>query len=205
MNQRNYVELFIKTKSIAVSLVKTVYFCRMQKLLGKISVLLFCGLLIYNSLGYYLVLSAIKMAVRHQKWAQLSTIPESRLTHFTSLKSIKNSEIKQLNKREVQVNGKLYDVVRIRDNGKTVTYSCLRDYKEESLISKTRLFNSKAQQMPFQNTARLIIEKIIKSGIVTDEAVFSSESYPEYPINSLQASYSGPAIIISSPPPKSIC
>jgi hypothetical protein len=205
LNQRNYVELFIKTKPIAVSLVKTVYFCRMQKMLGKISVVLFCGLLIYNSLGYYLVLSAIKMAVRHQKWTQLSTIPESRLTHFTSLKSIKNSEIKQLNKHEVQVDGKLYDIVRIRDNGKTVTYSCLRDFKEESLISKTRLFNSKAQQMPFQNTARLIIEKIIKSCIVSDETIFNSESYPEYPINPIQASYSGPEINISPPPPKSIC
>ena len=145
------------------------------------------------------------MAVRHQKWAQLSTIPESRLTHFTSLKSIKNLEIKQLNKHEVQVDGKLYDIVRIRDNGKTVTYSCLRDFKEESLISKTRLFNSKAQQMPFQNTARLIIEKIIKSCIVSDETIFNSESYPEYPINPIQASYSGPEIIISPPPPKSIC
>jgi hypothetical protein len=174
----------------------------MQKIAYKISSLLLCGLLIYNSLGYFLVLSVMRMAVRHQKWAELSAIPENQLTTFIFNKNEPNSRLKIENSREILVEGKLFDVVRKTDNGKQVKYSCVYDHEEETLISKTRLFNSKAQQMPLQSTARNIIDKIIKTGVCTETCSLVTENSASYNSDYPDIFYSGPAIQISSPPPQ---
>jgi len=108
----------------------------------------------------------MRIAVRQQKWAHLKTIPENQLSTFIFASDKPDSRLKVLNEHEIIVDGKLYDVVRKSDDGKRTKYLCKYDHKEEALIEKTRLFNSRAQQMPIQNTTRLIAEKIIKSGII---------------------------------------
>lgn len=189
---------------MADSFIKTDYFCRMQKIAYKFSALFLCGLLIYNSLGYFLVLSAMRLAIRQQKWAQLSSIPEQQLTTYIFTKNSRDSRLEIENNREIRIYGKLYDVVRKIDDGKQIKYFCVYDHEEETLISKTRLFNSKAQQMPVQSTARNIIDKIIKSGIFTEKTFFITENSiafnPACPGNS----YSGPIIQVSSPPPQQL-
>jgi hypothetical protein len=177
----------------------------MKETFLKISSVLLCGLLIYNSLGYFVVLSVMRMAVRHQKWAELSSIPENQLSTFIFNKNEKNSRLKIENSREILIDGKLFDVVRITDNGKQLKYSCIYDQKEESLISKTRLFNSKTQQMPVQNTTKHILDKIIKTGIFTNESTLISGNYNSLYSNYPKPIYSGPAIQISLPPPQPSC
>lgn len=177
----------------------------MQKVILKITAFFLCGLLIYNSLGYFMVLSVMRMAVRQQKWAQLSTIPDQQLTTFTFNKNNPGPGMKIVNKREIMVDGRLYDIVRKTDNGLQIRYYCVHDHQEETLIAKTRLFNSQAQQMPHQNEARHIIEKIIKTGIFTEEHSFVSESFHAVYSNFPEVNYSGPIIRISPPPPQSSC
>lgn len=151
-----------------------------------------------------MVLSVMRLAVRQQKWAQLSVIPEHQLTTFYFTKNEPDSRLKIENSREILVDGKLYDVVRRSDDGKQIKYCCVYDHEEETLISKTRIFNSKAQQMPLQNTARNIIDKIIKTGIFTEKPSLISESSMSFHSNYLKIYYSGPTIQISSPPPQKI-
>ena len=177
----------------------------MQKSLLKIVSILLCGLLIYNSLGYFLVLSVMRLAVRQQKWAQLRTIPDNQLSIFIFAASKPDPRLTIVNDHEIIVDGKLHDIVRKTDNGKHIKYFCVYDHEEETLIAKTRLFNSKAQQMPLQSTARHIIDKIIKTGIVTEEASVISESYITLYSNYPKISYSGPTIQISLPPPQNHC
>jgi hypothetical protein len=176
----------------------------MQKTAYKISVLFLCGLLIYNSLGYFMVLSVMRVAVRHQNWAKLSAIPENQLTTFIFNKNEQNSRLKIENSHEILVDGKLFDVVRITDEGKQLKYSCVYDPEEETLISKTRLFNSNAQQMPVQSTARNIIDKIIKTGVCSETANLISESLTSFDSDYPSTNYSGPVIQISSPPPQQV-
>ena len=173
----------------------------MQKAILKILSVLLCGLLIYNSLGYFLVLSVMRVAVRQQKWAQLSTLPEQQLTTFIFAMNTSDSRLKILDKREILVDGKLYDVVRKTDDGKQIKYFCMYDREEESLIAKTRLFNSKAQQMPLQTSARNIADKIIKSGIVINETALTPESSITIYSFYLKNYYSDPVIQILPPPP----
>ena len=176
----------------------------MQRKAYKISAILLCGLLIYNSLGYFLVLSAMRIAVRQQKWNLLSTIPEQKLSIFTFDKS-GLSRLKVVNKREIIVDGKLYDVVRKTIKGKKTIYYCFHDLKEQTLIAKTRLFNSQQHQMPNKNTARLIVEKIIKTAVIQDK------NYPIARIYTVSNSIfnllpiSGPFFSILLPPPEPSC
>jgi hypothetical protein len=152
-----------------------------------------------------MVLSVMRIAFRQQKWAQLSTIPDQELITFIFDKYHPGPGFGVVNKREILVNGRIYDVVRKADNGKTITYRCVYDHKEQSLITKTRLLNSKAQQLPLKNTARLIVEKIIKTAIVDSKSEWISESrcIPLFYFDLI--CYSGPPIQILLPPPQSCC
>jgi hypothetical protein len=177
----------------------------MQKAQLKIFSILLCGLLIYNSLGYFLVLSVMRIAVRQQKWAQLRTIPDNQFSIFVFATNKPDSRLKIVNDHEILVDGKLYDIVRKSGDGKLTRYCCVYDHEEETLISNTRLFNSKAQQMPLQNTAKNIIDKIIKTGIVTEESSLFLKNSISYYSDYRKISYSGPSIQVSPPPPQSGC
>ncbi len=175
----------------------------MRKVALRISSLLLCGLLIYNSLGYFLVLSVMRVAVRHQKWARLSTLTDQNLTIFIFNKNSPDPELKIVNEHEIIVKGRLYDVVSKNVDGKHIKYTCARDQQEETLISKTRQFNSNAQQMPLRNTARLMVDKIIKTAIA-NEVTDSFSVRTSHPFrNFCKLNYSDPKIQIPLLPPES--
>lgn len=181
---------------------KLITFARVRNASLKIASVLLCGLLIYNSLGYFIVLSVMRISVRHQKWAQLSIIPDHQLTTFVLDKSNPNSRLKILNKREIQVDGKLYDVAKKVDNGTTITFRCIYDAKEEKLIAKTRLFHSLSQPVPAKNTARLIIDKIIKTAVIAQEINNINLDYLQIRTYYTSLTYSEPVIDKLSPPPQ---
>jgi hypothetical protein len=176
----------------------------MRKAALKITSCLLCGLLIYNSLGYFMVLTAMRMAVRQQKWAQLSVLPESDLTLFVVNKNYPESRFRIENKHEIVVDGKLYDVVRTNQKGLQTIYYCVHDKEEESLIYKTRLFNSQAQQMPVQQITRMMVEKIIKTAVTIDKSnPIAALTFISF-LNFSQKKYAVPDLHISLPPPQFI-
>ena len=143
----------------------------------------------------------MRVAVRQQKWAELRTIPDNQLSAFVFATNKPDARLKIVNDHEILVDGKLYDIVRKTDDGKQTKYFCRYDHEEEALIAKTRLFNSKAQQMPLQTTARHIVNKIIKSGIVSNETALVPESSIKFYSFYLNICYTGPVIQILPPPP----
>ncbi len=174
----------------------------MQKAPFKIPALILCGLLIYNSLGYFIVLSVMRVAVRHQKLVQLSTVPDQHLIAFAFGKNKTTPHLKILNSHEIEVDGRLYDIARKTITRETVIYYCSYDPKEEKLIAKTRQFNSMNQPIPAKNTTRLILEKIIKTAIqdqkTADFDIKHSFSYS----HCLPQVYSGPVLLTLVPPPQ---
>ena len=175
----------------------------MRKNALKLSSILLCGLLIYNSLGHFLALTVMQLAVRQHTWAQLSKVQDENLTTFIIAKNNPGQGLKVRNSHEISVDGKLYDVVRKKDNGKYITYFCIRDQQEETLIATTRQYNSAAQPLPLRNTALLIVEKIIKTAtLIEDISSFSEYSDISFSIFP-ESHYSGPEIPISIPPPES--
>jgi len=174
----------------------------MRKAALSISSVFLCGLLIYNSLGYFMVLSVMRISIRQQKWAQISAIPNHQLTKFTFEKNRPNSRLIIINKREIRVDGMLYDIARMTDDGKTITFHGLYDNKEEKVIAKTRLFHSMTQPVPAKNTTRLIIEKIIKIAVIKSQFTLFTPDYFQLFTFYMPTTYSGPAISILIPPPQ---
>jgi hypothetical protein len=142
--------------------IKLFTFALMRKSLLKISSVLICGLLVYNSLGYFWVLSVTRIAARELKQARLSALPDSELTVFEFPVSGPNANFHRMNESEIRISNRLFDVVRTRVHGNSVSYYCYADKSEESLIAKTRLINAHSQPGPTQQKAKLIFEKIIK-------------------------------------------
>jgi hypothetical protein len=175
----------------------------MNKAFIKISSLLLCGLLIYNSLGHILVLTVMRVAIRHQMWEKLSIIPDQDLTMFIIAKNSPPAGFKIENEHEIIVDGKLYDIVRKTDDGAHLKYFCIYDHKEQTLITRVRQFNSQAQQMPLHNIARIIVDKIIKTAAIETEASSIRERSVIAFSNFCEAHYSVPWIQIALPPPQS--
>lgn len=132
--------------------------------------LLLCGLLIYNSLGHFFVLNAMKLSVRKYKWAQLHQLPESQLEKFIFDKKSSNKGYRIINKREIEVKGNLYDVVSRIETDSHMIFNCVHDKKEQSLIAKIRNHTSRTNQ-PINASARLLWDSIIKI------AIFNSTSF----------------------------
>jgi hypothetical protein len=177
----------------------------MQKATFKISALILCGLLIYNSLGYLMVFSLIRISMQKQKWAQISTIPVHQLTAFVFEKQKPNSRLKIVNKREIEVDGKLYDIARMVDDGKSITYYCVYDKKEEKLIANSRLLNSMAQPVPVKNTTSLIIDNIIKTAVFDYQINGFCFERIQHNTPFAGRNYSVPDIFILVPPPQTCC
>jgi len=180
-------------------------FAGMVKSILKIQALLLCGLLVYNSLGYFWVFSAMQISIRHQKWAELATVPKNALTTFCFGKNTTEKGFIVVNEHEIVVKGKLYDVVNKSVEGDMVKYSCARDLKEEKLVAKMRLFNSREHQSPIKNTTRLIIEKVIKNAILNEVQFAIERQCTIINTQSLILKYSGPVLSIHLPPPQSSC
>ena len=175
----------------------------MKQAFIKISSLLLCGLLIYNSLGHILVLTVMRVAIRHQMWEKLSTLPDQDLTMFIIAKNSPPAGFKIENEHEIIIDGKLYDIVRKTEDGTHVKYFCVYDHNEQTLITRARQFNSQAQQMPLQNLARLMVDKIIKTAVIAAEASAVKEHSVIPYSNFREAHYLFPGIQIALPPPQS--
>jgi len=174
----------------------------MQKATFKISAFLLCGLLIYNSLGYFWVLSVIRHAVQQKKWTEVSTTPHEQLTAFSINKNRPVAGFRIRNSREIEVDGRLYDIAKTVDNGSNTVYYCVRDSEEQNLIDKSRLYNSQAQQFPMKNTTILIIDHIIKYCIINQHHLSVEPNNFQY-FSVIQAfSNIEPVISILHPPPQ---
>ena len=156
-------------------------------------------------MGYFMVLSVMRISVRQQKWAQISTLPDHQLSTFKFKKNQISPKLKHVNKREILVDGKLFDIARKIDDGNSITYYCVRDAKEEKLIAKTRQFNTMAQPVPAKNTARLIIEKIIKTAVFNSESETFDQEYTQLSTYDRVSLYTSPCIGIKIPPPQFSC
>lgn len=140
--------------------------------------------------------------MRQHKWAYIKTLPYEQLTTFSFAKNRVHSRLKIINSHEIRVDGNLYDIARISDDGINITYYCLHDSKEESLIAKTRHFNSTLHSPPAKDKSRVIMENIIKTGVITS-LNNSIKFLPSYAFNySYSSFYPEPDITILSPPPQ---
>lgn len=157
-------------------------------------------------MGYMLVYSSMRMILRQQTFAKLSNISDTALTVFTISKTNKPLLLKGKRMPEIKIDGKMFDVVRQKDNGSSITYFCLRDRKEERLISKANLISDYSKSNnPLSETNRLMLDQIIKTALLSEKQGLKDSLTVEILFGSKIYNYIGPILSVPAPPPQHFC
>lgn len=133
-------------------------------------------LLLFNSMGYYLLYEANRAAVKREMRALIRTIPKkvTRLAiHASELKSLQRPE-----GHEIRYHGAMYDVIREEQSGDSLVFYCLRDFKEELLASGLkRVANSRISLLL---KAHIIILALPEGSLPTQIIFPESVCYPDF-------------------------
>lgn len=170
----------------------------------KVSIaLILCGLFLYNSLGYWMVYSFVKSRIKDHAFAAIAHLPERSLIPITLPINNTNKLIQKKNRLEIKLDGQMYDVVKTRINGNSITYYCIRDIKEEQMLQKFGMLNrSGKNEFPLSKTAMLIIDHVIKTAIISGNLTFNNYPVLIENFTSIFIKYTAPLIIIPAPPPQ---
>lgn len=177
-----------------------------MRTLRNIIALLLCGVFLYNTTGYMIVFSSVRMILRQQAFADLSTSPQKALTVITIQKTDRIVILKGRRMPEIKVDGKMYDIVRQKDNGNSISYYCLRDRKEEKLLREASLLTDHSQSNnPLSKTSSLILDQIIKTALLGEKQDFKGSQPNDFFFHSKNHIYSGPLLPVPAPPPQQVC
>jgi len=175
-----------------------------QKIKGSLAVLLI-GFIIYNSIGYVLVVPFWQIIHRQNTYASLATVDRNKLVEIIVVTN-DASIIYKNGKRELFHDGMMYDIVLSRESGNRTYLLCLPDLKENRMLSMTEKMHKKhpgaQDSSPF---SRIIIEKIIKSAVCCSEDP-SANFAPglTVPWQYLSLTYKDPSIQVPEHPPCSL-
>ena len=113
-----------------------ILFDDLKKFLSILLIIIFT----FNSAGFVLVfLYSQKIIKKEMKNLVLQNIPQEEQTRFVKYKDISRSNINfilEIEDKEIRVNNQLFDIIRVVENGNSITYLCVQDDKEENLIGK---------------------------------------------------------------------
>jgi hypothetical protein len=125
-------------------------------------------------MGNYLVFEINKFHVRREMQAFIRTRRiASQAVTIKIFRPENNPDFRRIEKREIIYKGLLYDVIKEVKQGQNITFTCIRDHKEEMLIagfkkSSTRkvtlalIHNLITQALPVEMTRKVEQPAIIK-------------------------------------------
>ena len=112
----------------------------------RIAFVFLLSIFLFNFICYYPVFLAVKSDLRNDALSSLSH--SSHLNAISVPKYLSetpNSRFRMIDENEFSLDGKLYDVQKKTDDGKTLTFYCMNDEKEQNL------FNSLGENVQMQN------------------------------------------------------
>jgi len=153
-------------------------------------------LMLLNTAGYYIVYEFNRYLIRQEV---TSLLEKGFLDHELSVLTIydppSDPAFRRADDHEIVYHGNLYDVAREVRKGKTVTFHCIRDTREENLIAGMNSMHQK------KRTANLL-QHLVTIAL----PVFTEQSHPQatkemkYPLLSEQSE--GRSEVPISPPPE---
>ena len=167
-------------------------------------------LILYNSLGYFIVFKSIQYSIRNEIKANIkNSIPDKNLFLIKltndEIKSEKR-EFRKINESEFFFLGKLYDIVRVRKNADTNYFYCINDAKEEQLLSAlgSHVERQIDQSSPVSKKTSNLLKHVVKIAICDYKGAFAIHvtnfKYLPLPNNKLYFTNKD----IPSPPPKNL-
>jgi len=85
-------------------------------------------------MGYYFLFEVNKLLVKKEMKAMIrKNTPKVTILHVIDPET--NHDLYRVDKREIIFKGNLYDIIKESKNGRTTTFYCIFDYKEQNLIA----------------------------------------------------------------------
>lgn len=138
--------------------------------LKRILILLLIPAMLVNSAGYFLIFQL------QQRWIRSTMMNNIRRGRFHEeiirvkiIQPEKQKDFHRVGKREFILGGRYYDIVVEHKSGDTVTFYCLHDKKEESLVHHFRDFMARGDgsTAPFQKgPLRAMVQNLITEATV---------------------------------------
>lgn len=173
----------------------------LQRLKYVISLIL-TGLILFNAMGYYLLVPAMHLIHQQRVFSNVRYDNEKKVLKITINKSGKNQSAKRLAK-EIMLNGKYYDVIQVADNGYSLTYSCIPDYSDDRLL-KTYADSSEDTKsaLPVKKDTSEVLGGIIKTALVEENICLAAHSFAISLQSDILLSYSAPYLSTPCQPPQ---
>jgi hypothetical protein len=172
----------------------------------KILSILFLGLFLFNTGGYYFVFRYNQSLIRDEiKGMIRSGNANAEYTVLRISSPLLDPGFKRIDRNEFRYHGRMYDIIREVDEGDATLFYCINDTKEESLLAgydKILKGSSEYGSHEKSNRAHAILYHIITLAIITYQ-----ETPVSYPLDMPSHAYvpiriSQPFHIPVSPPPE---
>ncbi len=171
MKQKNYFSFFLFFSNLFSIFAE-------KKILKKSISIVLAFLILYNSLGYFIVFKSIQYAIRNEIKTNIkNSIHEKDLF----LIKLTNDEIKsgksgfrKINESEFIFLGKLYDIIRIKKKSDTNYFYCINDAKEEQLYTalSSHVERQTDQSSPVSQKTSNLLKHVVKEAICKDKKTF---------------------------------
>lgn len=171
----------------------------------KTLTLFLLSIFLFNTIGYFLVYKVAQYQLKDEVKLEIkSGIDSDELKILTINKNdLKNIEWLESNK-EMRYNKQLYDIVKSTETSSAITFYCINDIKEESLIANLdeHINTHIAANKPVQNQKKIvdIVIKLYFSNV--HSAKFNVVVLNTTQFSSTNLIYSSTLIEADSPPPE---
>jgi hypothetical protein len=140
----------------------------------KVAVLATLCILLFNTMGYFIVFKSMQLAVKHDIKRRIKeNVPAAELTVIRISDSDKamQGRIHWIEGKEFRLDGRMYDVVRSERRGDTTIYYCINDVQEETLFANLdKQVKEQNQNNPQSSQKRTNLLKIlIHEALVTSK------------------------------------
>jgi len=174
-------------------------------MIRKILSILFAGLLLFNLFGYFFVFKCDQIQVKNEmkgmiRNGSLRASYEKIIVQNPGT----NPDFKLLEKGEIEYQGKLYDVISSRVSGTSVIFTCIKDTKEEQLLSRFSNSSSMAgMNLPEKSkNSQALLYHIIKHALLNKQSVQPPLTSFVFLFTKLLLSFHSISILPDFPPPR---
>ena len=165
---------------------------------------------LFNTAGYYVTFLVEQIVIKNEIRSQINSgyMDDASTTIITIGKAEKSKIVFYDENEEMRYNDRMYDIVKTIETKNTITYYCINDFKETSLIAglNDHINTHVASNIPVKNNgSKKITENVIK-------VYFSSVNSFTFSLIPTNVRFSGKNIIYVSaqkqndtPPPPEFC
>jgi hypothetical protein len=142
--------------------------------LKKTGIIALLCIFLFNTAGYYVVFLTQQMQIRSEIRSQINAGYYDK--NFTSVITLNKSELRNVeffdDGNEMEYKGSRYDIARKTESNENVTFYCINDSEETSLLAKldNHISTHVAAKPIKDNSSKKLTDNVVKIYFMTDNS-----------------------------------